>query len=624
MAEPTDSVERTWQALTLPDSSAADSLPLDATIVAAPGPRSAPPLPHISVSEELADGGSASSATGPDLVVVGLLGEGGMGRVQVARQRSLEREVAVKRPRTGASSGDAALLRAEAVVTGHLEHPNIIPVHALGMDDGGRPLIVMKRVDGVSWRDLLREPDHPGWARREPNRDARLVWHLGILAQLCNAIAFAHSRGIVHRDMKPDNVMVGEFGEVYLIDWGVAVASGSRAITAAGAPLLIGTPAYMAPEMAEGGPLDERTDVYLLGATLHEVLTGRVRHDGADLHAVTLQALASAPIDYGESVAGELAALANRATARDPAARPPNPLAFRQALLDHLAHRGSLRLSAEADCTMAAIEANPPDAPGRAIEECRFGYREALREWPDNPDGLRGLRRCAIATVRLELARRSAAAARAALAEIADPPAELAADIVRLEASLADEQKEQARLRQLADDTDPTVGNRARVLLLVFLFVVAIGVSLVALRLERQGRIGTLELLMFPSVIAVALILVLVLFYRQIAANAFSRRIAAWFVVMVFMVIGNRVVGQAIGLSAAQQFTLDSVLATALLASGAIFVFRWVWLCAALTAAGGLVGVVRPDLAIYGFGGAATACILVGAVLLRGAPRDRR
>ncbi|HEU5060168.1 MAG TPA: serine/threonine-protein kinase, partial [Kofleriaceae bacterium] len=405
------------------------SLPLDATILAAPGPRPGAPLPHISVSEVPDDGVPAPAAPGPDLVVVGVLGEGGMGRVHLARQRSLEREVALKRPHPGASEGDAQLLRAEAVVTGNLEHPNIVPVHALGVDAGGRPLIVMKRVDGVSWRELLRDGDHPGWARREPNREARQVWHLGILAQLCNAIAFAHSRGFVHRDMKPDNVMVGEFGEVYLIDWGVAVKIGSRARGSDGSPVLIGTPAYMAPEMAQGGALDERTDVYLLGASLHEVLTGRVRHPGADLHAVTLQAITSAPVDYGGGVPDELAGLANRATARDPADRPADALAFRQALLDHLLHRASLRLSGEADRALTAIERDPAAAEGRAFDECRFGYRQALREWPDNPDALRGLRRCAVATVRLEIARRNAAAARAALADLVDPPAGLTDEV---------------------------------------------------------------------------------------------------------------------------------------------------------------------------------------------------
>ena len=608
--------ERTWQALTLPHKEAA-TLPLDATITAASGTVPLAPLPHISVGESSGEHAVPSPLAGPDLEVLGLLGEGGMGRVQVARQRSLEREVALKRPHAGASDRDAALLRAEAVVTGHLEHPNIIPVHALGVDDGGRPLIVMKRVEGVSWRELLRDDDHPGWARREPNREARQVWHLQILAQLCNAIAFAHSRGVVHRDMKPGNVMVGEFGEVYLIDWGVAVKTRSQARTGGGSPVLVGTPAYMAPEMAQGGVLDERTDVYLLGATLHEVITGQWRHDGADLHDVTLQALASLPFAYPDSVPDELASLANRATARDPADRPPDVLAFRQALLDHLLHRASLRLSAEADRGLAAVEADPASARDRAIEECRFGYREALREWPANPDALRGMRRCATATVRLELARGNAAGARAALGEIPDASAELVDEIARLEAALAADQEERARLRQLAADADSTAGEATRILLVVILFVLASGATVYACHLQSRGRIGPRELIALPGSIAAVAVAVLVFARRRLLVNAFSRRLVAWFMVVALTLVADRVVGQAVGLSPPQQFALDGVLVTALLATGAIYGFRWIWWCAALTAAATVVSVLAPEVSLVAFGGTVSATIVLAAFLMR-------
>ena len=617
-----DDLERVWLALTLPDG--AGSVPLDETIVGDPASKTPAPLPYISVSESLERTAGAPTALGPDLVVVGMLGEGGMGRVQLARQRSLEREVAVKRPRASASEGDAELLRAEAVVTGHLEHPNIVPIHALGVDDGRQPLIIMKRVEGVAWRDLLHDDSHPGWARREPNRQARLVWHLQILAQLCNAIAFAHARGFVHRDMKPGNVMIGEFGEVYLIDWGVAVRIGARSQTGDGHPVLVGTPAYLAPEMARGEPVDQRTDVYLLGATLHEILTGRLRHEGADLHAVTLQALASAPVDYGDEVPDELAELANRATARDPAARPPDALAFRQALLDHLHHRGSLRLSAEADRALAAIEADPAGARAGAIDECRFGYREALREWPGNPDALRGLRRCAVATIRLELERRNPAAARAALDALDDPPADLVEALAHLESELAADREERDRLRRLAEEADPTVGTRARVILLAVLFLVAISISMYALRSFLHGGVGTAQLLAYPSIIAATLLVSLILFRREFAANAFNRRMAAWFLLMVTLVICNRLVGVSIGVSPLQQFTLDGVLMTGLLAAGAIFIFRWLWACAALMAAGCLYGVLDPARSLFGFGAAATIAILMGAVLISRAPRETR
>jgi len=611
--------EEIWQALTVPSAGAVDRS-LDATIVAVPHPRRPVQLPHISVREETPAGGGGAAASAPDLVVLRLLGEGGMGRVQLARQRSLDREVALKRPRDGASDLDAEALRAEALVTGHLEHPNIVPVHALGIDDAGNPLIIMKRVEGVAWRDLLRDPVHPGWDSREPDRDARLVWHLGILAQLCNAIAFAHSRGIVHRDMKPDNVMIGEFGEVYLIDWGVATSSGAEVRGNDGQPILIGTPAYMAPEMARGGPIDVQTDVYLLGAALHEVLTGRVKHDGSDLHAVTLQALASAPYRYGPEVPDELAELANQATSVDPGSRPAGALAFRRALLEHLRHRGSLRLCADADRALASIEADPARHDHRSIEECRFGYREALREWPDNPDGALGIRRCAIALARLELARENSAGARAALAEIADPPAGLVAELARLDAVAAADIAERARLRRLEEEADSTVGGSTRAVMVVLLCLFSTAVTLYALRLQMRGEVGPRQLITLPSSIALAALVTLLLFRKKVLLNEFSRRLIGWFFVMVILLVGNRVAGQAIGLSPSQQFTLDGVFMTAMLATGAIYGFRWIWWCAAMTALGTVGCVLMPGYALLWFGGAVSGVIFLAAFLIR---RDR-
>ena len=611
----TDEHERTWLALTLP-SVDGTSLPLDATIMAPPAADRPAPLPHISLGEEPAAAGARAASGTADLVVLRLLGEGGMGRVQLARQRSLDREVALKRPRDGASDADAALLRAEALVTGHLEHPNIIPVHALGVDDRGRPLIVMKRVDGVAWRDLLRDPEHPGWATREPDPAARLVWHLGILAQLCNAIAFAHSRGIVHRDMKPDNVMVGEFGEVYLIDWGVAVEAGARPRGADGKPVLAGTPAYMAPEMVSGGPVDRQTDVYLLGATLHEIVTGRVRHDGPDLRAVALQALASAPFDYGPAVPDELAELANRACAADPAARPSGALAFRQALLEHLRHRGSLRLSADADRALAAIEAAPAAADARAIEECRFGYREALREWPDNPDALRGLRRSALASARLELGRKNPLAARAALIDVADPPADLAAAIARLEEELAAEEAERDRLRALERDADPMLGSGTRIRLLGLLFVVATLVSAFAVHLQRRGAIDAASLIALPSFIALASAAFILAFRRKVMVNAFSRRMAIWFQVMILSLVLSRILGRAIHLTVPQQFVVDGLLYTSYIATGGILLYRWAWWCAGVALTGTIIGVLVPSAALISFAVGTSLVIVISALFL--------
>jgi hypothetical protein len=607
-----DELEETWLALTLPSGVAA-SLPLDATIMAAAEPAPTPPLPRISVSEP-----GLPIGRGSDLSVLRLLGEGGMGRVQLARQESLDREVALKRPHTGAGDPDAQLLRAEALVTGHLEHPNIVPVHALGVDDAGQPLIVMKRVEGVGWRDLMQDPAHPGWASREPDPEARLVWHLQVLAQLCNAIAFANSRGVVHRDMKPGNVMVGAFGEVYLIDWGIAISAGGVSRTESGSPILVGTPAYMAPEMARGGPFDAQTDVYLLGATLHEIVTGRVRHLGGDLHQVVLRALRSSPIRYPDQVPTELADLANRATSVDPSGRPPGALAFRQALVDHLRHRGSLRLSGGADRNLAALEADPATGGDRAIEECRFGYREALREWPENPDALGGLERCTLATASLEIGRRNPAAARAAVAELSTVPAELTAALIRLESELADEEAERDRLRDLARDEDPAIGARGRGVMLAAVLLGVVVISLYSIQLSGgPAGVGRAHLIGFPAALACVAVALLVALRRRVAVNAFNRRLAAWFLVLVLTIVGNRVVGQSLGVAAASQYALDGVLIGTVAAAGAIFLFRWLWLSAGLLAVGAAVATAHPPAALIALVASSLGALAVAAIFLR-------
>ncbi len=205
-----------------------------------------------------------------------LLGEGGMGEVISARDRDLGREVAMKLVRAGKDS-EANVLRflREARVQAQLEHPSIVPVYEVGHDLGNRPFFTMRRVQGVTLDtvlDRLRSGNDPA-AEREYTR-ARL---LELFTEVVLAVDFSHSRGILHRDLKPSNVMFGDFGEVYVLDWGVAkIAAATVSSDAEGVETAIGTavgtPAYMAPEQALGLPVDQRADVFTLGALLFEIL----------------------------------------------------------------------------------------------------------------------------------------------------------------------------------------------------------------------------------------------------------------------------------------------------------------------------------------------------------------
>ncbi|QRN96533.1 SUMF1/EgtB/PvdO family nonheme iron enzyme [Archangium violaceum] len=237
---------------------------------------------------------------------MGLIGRGGMGEVRRIFDRTLRRRTAMKlvKPETQHDESMLARFIAEAQVTAQLQHPSIVPVYDLGKHPDGRLYFTMKEVQGRTLLDVLQEV-HQASRTHEPQgmpewRPAASGWTLRRLIdaflRVCEGVAFAHSRGVLHRDIKPLNLMVGEYGETLILDWGLAKVLQERApleegVSAAeGGGLLLsgesqmftlpgsasGTPGYMAPEQAAGRQdlLDPTTDVYALGATLLHVLTG--------------------------------------------------------------------------------------------------------------------------------------------------------------------------------------------------------------------------------------------------------------------------------------------------------------------------------------------------------------
>ena len=232
--------------------------------------------PEQAISEAPTRAGTAppvgrTAATLPDRYVEGrLLGAGGMGEVVLATDRQLGREVAIKRMRMAATPEAMSRFVREAKIQGRLDHPAIVPVHELANDADGQPFFVMKRLAGATLAE--------GRARFTRQKLLRAF------ADVCFAIEFAHSRGIVHRDLKPANIMLGDFGEVYVLDWGiarvldeaddVAPRSGDADLRSSSTNLgaIIGTPGYIAPEVLAGAPVDRLTDVYALGCILYELL----------------------------------------------------------------------------------------------------------------------------------------------------------------------------------------------------------------------------------------------------------------------------------------------------------------------------------------------------------------
>ncbi len=564
-------------------------------------------LPRISLGPQYAEVG-ARLEQASDLVLRATLGEGGMGRVHLAEQRSLAREVAVKTLKPGAPPSVAQALLREARVTGLLEHPGVIPVHALGVDADGHPVLVMKRVEGASFGASL------GGA---PQRGAALASAVETLMRVCDTVEFAHSRGVLHRDIKPENIMVGGFGEVYLLDWGIATTHEAQDTS------LVGTPVYMAPEMVLGEAVDQRTDVYLLGATLHEVLTGAPRHAGRTVVEAAHAAMLSEPVVYDRDVDEGLAALSNRATARDPGERPSSAAAFRAELAAYLRHRSARALAEAALSRVAELEAvlgaggAPADlaAAYRLVAEARFGLTQSLAESSSLAFARDGMRRCLRAAVELELRQDHVESAAALLRELDAPDRELEARIEAGREKLAARDREQARLVQLERDLDPSREAKRRTAPLVVIWVVftSIGVYLST----GAERVSPKNLVIAAFVGAV---FVGVGFYARRnsvgMSNAFNRRAAAFLIVASVAALANRLVAWHSGRPAHETVAVDLLCFAVVAAAGAITLLPSLALCALPPVVGIVALLALPAHAGPIFTATASSMILVGAAVL--------
>jgi serine/threonine-protein kinase len=277
---------------------------------------------------------------------------GGLGEVFVAEDTELHREVALKEilPRHVSDPASRARFVLEAEVTGGLEHPGIVPVYGLGTYADGRPYYAMRLVRGESLTDAIRRY-HAGAAAGQWSLAFRQL--LGRFVAVCQAVAYAHSRGVLHRDLKPGNVMLGPYGETHVVDWGLAKTIGRpsdgsdrggpageaalRPSSGSGSGMTlagqaVGTPAYMSPEQASGrlDQLGPASDVYSLGATLYCLLTGKPPFDGAadEVLARVQRGDFPPPRQVAPGVPPPLDAVCLKAMALNPADRYPTALAL--------------------------------------------------------------------------------------------------------------------------------------------------------------------------------------------------------------------------------------------------------------------------------------------------------
>lgn len=377
-----------------------------------------------------------------------VLGEGGMGIVYLGHQSHPKRDVAIKRLKYKNNYLWKALYR-EAMITGSLSHPTVIPVHMLTLVDNTSPEVVMKRVEGKTMLEMIAGCDQNAITRKL----------LDALLQVCNGLEYAHSKGIYHRDIKPENIMLGDFGEIYILDWGIA----SQKIETMDFPkVLVGTLAYMAPEMLSGDPLDvdERTDVYLLGSTLHHILTGDVRHTAKSMDELTLQILESKPYTYNRNIPKLLERIVNQACHRDPEKRIQSPAEFRRRIEEYLDYSQAFVIS-KAACAeyhifenLVAIEQPSLDMRHeiqKHYNRSRFGFEQALDIWPDFITAQNHLNKTKITMISYYLSQKNLDAAKPLLEEVDSLPIHLRKIVEELEIA-QETQKHDLELYRLAQD----------------------------------------------------------------------------------------------------------------------------------------------------------------------------
>jgi eukaryotic-like serine/threonine-protein kinase len=562
-------------------------------------------LPHLSIHED-----RVKAPTDAQLVIKEVLGQGGMGIVHLAQQPLLNRHVAIKRVRDDAPASAAGSLFREARYMGSLEHPNIIPVHALGADAAGRPILVMKCIDGVSWSRLIAEPHHPAWARWTGWSDDPVERNLEILIEVCRALTFAHSRQILHRDIKPDNVMLGEYGEVYVLDWGVAMhldRPRQRGI--------VGTPAYMAPEMVEPeGVLDERTDVFLLGACLHEVLSGHPPHRGSSLKTV-LAAAHLSQLPALDGVSADLKGIVHRAMAASPAQRFASPADLREQLSSWLRNRGSVVLAKAATekldhlVDLLSVPEPHPTAVSSAYTASLFGFEQALQAWPENTEARTGLQSAYRQMAGYQITRKNLDHAAALIAKL-DLPGPLST-------TLAKARKHEARRHTLEREEDWELGVRERLFFWCGLTVVGVGSTAVVFSGAASDPLTftPLHLVVLAAGMLGVCVVLTTLGRHRLYGNRVNASVTDAVLAVMLMITLHRVLQwQVLHSEVAQILAIDALILASCWATLKRTIGSIAWILSSGSLVTCLLIVAFPHAAIYLFGSALALGVVAGVV----------
>jgi serine/threonine-protein kinase len=373
--------------------------------------------------------------------------------------------------------------------------------------------------------------------------------------------------------------MLGSFGEIYLVDWGIAIAldDNEHAIPSVcdiSSPA--GTPAFMAPEMAgvkteDFGPW---TDVYLLGATLHFVLTGESRHHGKDLFSTMFAAFRSAPFEYADDVPDALAEICNRATHKEITERYQNAEELRRAVAEYRRHRASISVSKKALASLERFEALASEIETfgeehlikayRLYGECRFGFEQALEIWPDNKDSLDGLERTVRTMIMLEIEQHNVVAARSLLQEIEDDEGALSQRLEELEQEIDAERKRIEALEAAERERDPRADRRQRGIAMVMLALSLALLNIVQVILTQIGwlRLDDWEIFQFKLVDLAISMLILTAIVVKVKLNDFGKNVIHALGFLMLAGVAIRFGGLIQGMTTEQTVIFESIFYT--------------------------------------------------------------
>jgi eukaryotic-like serine/threonine-protein kinase len=464
------------------------------------------------------------------------IAEGGMGVIYEGRQTLPDRIVAIKKSKKKTPSNQQQLLQ-EAMIVGSLEHPNIIPIHQIIIEEE-EPAVVMKRIRGESFKDKIKA----GCSIQES---------LQILIPVCNAVEYSHSQQIIHRDIKPSNIMIGHFGEVYLLDWGLAFNLSNGIETE-----IVGSPSFMAPEMLERdiANISELTDVYLLGSTLHYAITGKARHTGRKIRELVDKIHRSEAFQYDMRIPEDLAVLINSSCSKLPEDRPRGVREFRECLEAIINHWPSLQMTQDALVRTFEVSqiSKCDEITTEQIQGChqiftlaRQDFEYALRIWPDNLSALEGLEQLLIAMIEIHLKEKEYAAALLLHSNLHREYPQLFERITVLKNQEDELQQEKQRLLELGEAHDFVQAHEASA---PFAALLALSALIIAVWSNYAyvfaGQPLSLSLLLMSG-LAVLIIVAFLILYRkdELLQNKAAIGMYTEVIGTMLMISCNRIVG---------------------------------------------------------------------------------